>query len=83
MAEPVFLNGKLVPAETAPCEINIMAWERQRTVLMKIALLAGGESAERDVSLETGRCVAKALLELGHRILPFDPARGGESLVSR
>ncbi len=47
---------------------------------MKIAILAGGESAERDVSLETGRCVAKALLELGHRILPFDPARGGDPL---
>jgi D-alanine-D-alanine ligase len=40
-----------------------------------ILLLAGGDSAERDVSLSSGRGLAKALRELGHRVLVADPAR--------
>ena len=47
---------------------------------MKIAILLGGDSPERDVSLETGRFVARALRDLGHMILPLDPARGAEPL---
>jgi D-alanine-D-alanine ligase len=49
-------------------------------VFLKVAILLGGDSSERDVSLETGRYVAKALLELDHEILPLDPARGEEPL---
>jgi D-alanine-D-alanine ligase len=48
--------------------------------ILKIAILLGGDSLERDVSLETGRCVAAALRELGHEILPLDPTRGAEVL---
>jgi D-alanine-D-alanine ligase len=47
---------------------------------MKVAIFLGGDSAERDVSLETGRFVDRALRELGHRVLPLDPARGAEPL---
>jgi D-alanine-D-alanine ligase len=42
-----------------------------RTVL----LLAGGDSAERDVSLSSSRGIAVALRESGHRVLVVDPAR--------
>ena len=41
---------------------------------LRIVVLAGGDSAEREVSLESGACVAEALRERGHRILQFDPA---------
>lgn len=47
---------------------------------MKVAVLLGGDSPERDVSLETGRCVTKALMELGHEILALDTAHGGDPL---
>jgi D-alanine-D-alanine ligase len=48
---------------------------------LNIAIFMGGDTPERDVSLETGRCVARALLELEHQILPLDPSRGGEPLA--
>ena len=44
----------------------------------RIAVLAGGESAERAVSLESGAAVAKALSERGHRVTSLDP--GGTPL---
>ena len=47
---------------------------------MKIAILLGGDSPERDVSLDTGRAVARALRDLGHQLLPLDPAHGAEPL---
>jgi D-alanine-D-alanine ligase len=40
-----------------------------------VMLLAGGDSAERDVSLSSSRGIAKALREVGHRVLVCDPAR--------
>ena len=39
---------------------------------MKIAVLRGGKSAERDVSLRSGAQVAKALSGLGHEVTPVD-----------
>ncbi len=42
---------------------------------LRITVLAGGDSAEREVSLESGACVAHALRERGHNVLLFDPAR--------
>ncbi|MEZ6132318.1 MAG: D-alanine--D-alanine ligase [Planctomycetaceae bacterium] len=41
---------------------------------MKILVLAGGDSAERDVSLDSGQCVADALQALGHDVDLRDPA---------
>ncbi|HEY2895278.1 MAG TPA: hypothetical protein VGJ16_13730, partial [Pirellulales bacterium] len=41
---------------------------------LRIAVLAGGESAERDVSLRSGAAVAEALELAGHAVTVFDPA---------
>ncbi|MFD3808177.1 D-alanine--D-alanine ligase [Streptomyces sp. NPDC058611] len=41
---------------------------------MRIVILCGGESAERDVSLASGGSVARALLERGHEVVLVDPA---------
>jgi D-alanine-D-alanine ligase len=43
---------------------------------MKVALLMGGRSAEREISLRTGRGVANALRALGHEVLALDAANG-------
>lgn len=40
---------------------------------LTVALLAGGDSAEREVSLDSGRAVAAALRRKDHRVLRFDP----------
>ncbi|HEX5133295.1 MAG TPA: D-alanine--D-alanine ligase [Candidatus Krumholzibacteria bacterium] len=40
-----------------------------------ILLLTGGDSPERDVSLASGRGIAQALRDNGHRVLVVDPAR--------
>lgn len=43
---------------------------------MKIAILFGGTSSERDVSVASGAQVAKALREAGHEVIAVDTARG-------
>ncbi len=43
---------------------------------MKIAVLLGGHSPERNISLLSGRAVIKALRENGHIVTPVDPALG-------
>ena len=43
---------------------------------MKITVLLGGTSAERDVSLASGLRIAQALRERGHEVTSLDPARG-------
>ncbi len=45
---------------------------------MRIGVLMGGRSLERDVSLRSGRRVSRALAELGHEVLDLDV---DESLV--
>ena len=40
---------------------------------LRITLLAGGPSAEREVSLNTGAAIEHALRELGHEITVIDP----------
>lgn len=40
---------------------------------MKIAVLAGGLSPEREVSLVTGKAVRVALKDLGHEVIEIDP----------
>jgi D-alanine-D-alanine ligase len=48
----------------------------------KVAVLLGGKSAERDVSLKSGGMVLSALRSKGVNALPFDPAeRGLDSLI--
>ena len=43
---------------------------------MKITVLAGGYSPERDVSLTSGSLIANALIQNGHRVLLLDVYRG-------
>ena len=43
---------------------------------MKVAVLMGGTSAERDVSLVSGAAVVEGLIAAGHEVVPIDTARG-------
>ena len=45
-------------------------------LFMKIAVLCGGRSCERDVSLVTGAQAAKALRENGHKVVLLDACSG-------
>jgi len=47
---------------------------------MNIALLTGGLSSEREVSLSSGRGILKALLSLGHNVTVIDPIFGKEKV---
>ena len=47
-----------------------------RADTLRIAVLLGGTSAERDVSLNSGVRIAAALRELGHTVMCVDPATG-------
>lgn len=46
------------------------------SVTMKITVLMGGTSAERDVSLASGLRITEALRARGHDVVALDPARG-------
>ena len=48
---------------------------------MRVAVLMGGISPERNISLLSGRSVAAALRERGHTVLAIDPAYGAEGLL--
>ena len=41
---------------------------------LRVAVLAGGDSDERSVSLKSGMAVVEALAQAGHRVLHLDPA---------
>ncbi len=43
---------------------------------MKVAVLFGGTSAERDVSIASGAQIVAALREVGHEVIAVDTARG-------
>jgi len=43
---------------------------------MRVLVLMGGSSTERDISLVTGRGIAKALSARGHAVAALDPATG-------
>ncbi len=47
---------------------------------MKLVVLLGGPSAEREVSLRSGAAVAGALESLGHRVTRIDPVPGALKL---
>lgn len=40
---------------------------------MRVAVLMGGPSAEREISIRTGRAVSEALRRLGHEVIQVDP----------
>lgn len=47
---------------------------------LRVLLLAGGDSPEREVSLSSGRAVAEAIGKLGHSLIALDPASGASLL---
>src|ERR1041385_683322 len=47
---------------------------------LKITVMLGGPSAEREVSLKSGDGVAKALRSLGHEVTELDPQNGNWKL---
>jgi len=51
--------------------------------VLRVALIAGGTSSEREVSLKGARAVEKALRELGHKVEFFDPAADFLKLAQR
>lgn len=50
---------------------------------MNIAVLFGGVSPERNVSIEGGKAVIEALESKGHKVFPIDPALGKDGLVNK
>jgi D-alanine-D-alanine ligase len=50
------------------------------TKKLKITVMLGGPSAEREVSLRSGRAVAEALRSLGHDVAELDPEHPGWKL---
>ena len=49
---------------------------------MKIGVLFGGASQEREVSLESGKAISAACKSLGHDVVELDPKNGIDSLFS-
>lgn len=47
--------------------------EFRPTVALRILVLAGGPSSEREISLKSGRAVVQALTDAGHCVSLFDP----------
>jgi nondiscriminating glutamyl-tRNA synthetase len=47
-----------------------------RREAMKVAVLMGGRSSEREISLRTGRGVAQSLRQLGHEVAAVDAGTG-------
>lgn len=48
---------------------------------MKTAVLLGGTSSERNVSLASGAAIAQALKQLGHEVVLLDPAYGKDQKI--
>ncbi|MBK9247066.1 MAG: D-alanine--D-alanine ligase [Ignavibacteria bacterium] len=49
---------------------------------MNIAVLLGGISAERNVSIAGGKAIANALTTRGHTVTLIDPSRGADAVVT-
>ncbi len=63
-------------ARNIDCELSPATNAMNNCGEMKIAVLFGGTSAERDVSVASGAQVVRALEEAGHEVLAVDTARG-------
>ena len=49
---------------------------------MKIGILIGGDSSEREVSIASGRSIENACISLGHEVVRLDPKDGLEKIES-
>lgn len=59
---------------TAPATLSTPPNPKRTRRMLAITVLSGGPSAERDISLQSGRCVADALRSLGHDVFLEDIA---------
>jgi D-alanine-D-alanine ligase len=50
---------------------------------LRVTVMLGGPSAEREVSLRSGACVAEALRTLGHEVMELDPKPGAWRLPAQ
>ena len=50
-----------------------MSLESSPAGLLRVLVLSGGPSAEREISLRSGLAVTLALESIGHRVTSFDP----------
>ncbi len=57
--------------------------EKEVSRKLKITVMLGGPSAEREVSLRSGAAVAKALRSLGHEVSEVDPKNGQFDLPAK
>jgi D-alanine-D-alanine ligase len=57
-----------------------LALKNRMSLKLNIAVMLGGPSAERDVSLRSGASVAAALRSLGHEVAELDPSAAGWAL---
>ena len=55
-------------------KIRIVMDDTPRKSARKIALLSGGDSPEREISLASGDQAERALIEAGYKCIRFDPA---------
>ena len=62
---------------------ELQALQRKLARLGRVAVLAGGHSAERSISLKSGRAVHRALRELGALAEFVDPAETGVDKLAR
>jgi D-alanine-D-alanine ligase len=58
-----------------------MAVSKLQTSPLRVAVLMGGESAERMVSLASGQAVMAALAAAGHVVEPLDPASADLAMI--
>jgi len=55
--------------------------EGASTATLRVAVLAGGRSAEHDVSVASAESIRSGLLEAGHEVLPVEISRDGRWLL--
>jgi len=57
-------------------EYNCAGFQLRRESRLRIAVLFGGDSMERDVSIASASQVVGALRSRGHEVISFDSGRG-------
>ena len=69
------------------CSVGLLQLETAVTSLddqtqMKVAVLMGGSSSEREISLKSGAQVEAALRRLGHEVISVDPANNAIGVLA-
>ena len=74
----LLVEDRRSPKQSQPANTSSFDFSKQLMSIptMKVAVLFGGNSSERDVSIASGAQVAKALRQMGHQVLAVDTFRG-------